>query len=179
MTRTEFEARLPEVRQQMMRWARAKVRGGDVEDFVQEALLRVLGTLDRIEADDAVHWSIGILRNVMRHTWRDAGRASFVPLVHEETGDAVDIPVEAAQETWCEAQEALRVIASLPADRQSLFVDVRRARELPGGGCRGAGSSARHGEEPRVPHLGRRARSGGRASPAQALGHLSLCCGAG
>lgn len=124
MTRTEFEARLPEVRQQMMRWARAKVRGGDVEDFVQEALLRVLGTLDRIEADDAVHWSIGILRNVMRHTWRDAGRASFVPLVHEETGDAVDIPVEAVQETWCEVQEALRVIASLPADRQSLFVDV-------------------------------------------------------
>jgi len=124
MTRTEFEALLPEVRKAMMRWARARMRGDDVEDLVQEALLRVLGTLDKVEADDAVYWSIGILRNVMRHMWRDAGRASFVPLVHEETGDPVDIPVEAGQETWCEAQEALRVIASLPAERQSLFVEV-------------------------------------------------------
>jgi RNA polymerase sigma-70 factor (ECF subfamily) len=117
----EFEARLPEVRQQMMRWARAKVRGGDVEDFVQEALLRVLGTLEKVSADDAVPWSIGILRNVMRQWFRTVGRE--VSLVNDE-GEAIDVPVEGGQETWCEAQEALRVIATLPAERQALFVDV-------------------------------------------------------
>jgi RNA polymerase sigma-70 factor (ECF subfamily) len=122
MTRTEFEARLPEVRKEMMRWARVRMRGGDVEDFVQEALLRVLGTLDRIEADDAVHWSIGILRNVMREWFKRPG-AREVSLVNEE-GEAFDIPVESGQEAWCEAQEVLRVIASLPAERQSLFVEV-------------------------------------------------------
>jgi RNA polymerase sigma-70 factor (ECF subfamily) len=116
MTRTEFEAQLPEVRKQMMGWA-------DVEDLVQEALLRVLGTLDRIEADDAAPWAFGILRNVMRSEWTRRGRLREVSLVNDG-GEAFDLPVEAGQETWCEAQEALRVIASLPAERQSLFIEV-------------------------------------------------------
>jgi RNA polymerase sigma-70 factor (ECF subfamily) len=123
MTRTEFEAQLPEVRKEMMRWARVRMRGGDVEDFVQEALLRVLGTLDRIEADDVVHWSIGILRNVMRSEWTRRRGAREVSLVNEE-GEAFDVPVAAGQEVWCEAQEALRVIAALPAERQALFIEV-------------------------------------------------------
>jgi RNA polymerase sigma-70 factor (ECF subfamily) len=123
MTRTEFEARLPELRKQMMGWARALVRGGDVEDLVQEALLRVLGTLDRIEADDAAPWAFGILRNVMRSEWTRRRGAREVSLVNDE-GEAFDVPVEAGQETWCEAQAALRVIAALPAERQSLFVEV-------------------------------------------------------
>jgi RNA polymerase sigma-70 factor (ECF subfamily) len=123
MTRTEFEARLPELRKQMMGWARALVRGGDAEDLVQEALLRVLGTLDRIEADDAAPWAFGILRNVMRSEWTRRGRAREVSLVNDE-GEAFDVPVEAGQEVWCEAQEALRVIAALPAERQSLFIEV-------------------------------------------------------
>lgn len=123
MTRTEFEAQLPEVRKQMMGWARACVRGGDVEDLVQEALLRVLGTLDRIDGDDAAPWAFGVLRNVVREAWSRQRRSRLVSLVNEE-GEAFDVPVEATQETWCEAQAALRVIASLPAERQSLFIEV-------------------------------------------------------
>jgi RNA polymerase sigma-70 factor (ECF subfamily) len=123
MTRTEFEARLPELRKQMMGWARAKVRGSDAEDLVQEALLRVLGTLDRIDGDDAAPWAFGILRNVMRSEWTRRGRAREVFLVNDE-GEAFDVPVAAGQEIWCEAQEALRAIASLPAERQVLFVEV-------------------------------------------------------
>src|SRR3546814_95322 len=123
MTRTEFEAQLPEVRKQMMGWARACMRSDDVEDFVQEALLRVLGTLDRIETDDAAPWAFGILRNVMRSEWTQRRGAREVSLVNDE-GEAFDVPVAAGQETWCEAQEALRVIASLPAERQALFVEV-------------------------------------------------------
>jgi RNA polymerase sigma-70 factor (ECF subfamily) len=99
------------------------VRGGDAEDLVQEALLRVLGTLDRIEADDAAPWAFGILRNVMRSEWTRRGRAREVFLVNDE-GEAFDVPVAAGQEIWCEAQEALRAIASLPAERQVLFVEV-------------------------------------------------------
>jgi RNA polymerase sigma-70 factor (ECF subfamily) len=99
------------------------VRGGDVEDLVQEALLRVLGTLDKIDGDDAAPWAFGILRNVMRSEWTRRARAREVSLVNDE-GEAFDIPVAAGQETWCEAQEALRAIASLPAERQSLFIEV-------------------------------------------------------
>jgi RNA polymerase sigma-70 factor (ECF subfamily) len=123
MTRTEFEAQLPEVRKQMMGWARARMRRGDVEDLVQEALLRVLGTLDRIDGDDAAPWAFGILRNVMRSEWTQRGRAREVSLVSDE-GEAFDIPVDATQEVWCEAQAALRAIASLPIERQALFVEV-------------------------------------------------------
>jgi len=125
MTRTEFEAQLPGVRQQMLGWARAKMRGDGAaaDDMVQEALLRVFETLDKVEGGNVAPWAFGILRNVMRSHWTRGSSSREVPLVNDE-GEALDLPVEAGQETWCEAQEALRAIAALPAERQALFIEV-------------------------------------------------------
>jgi len=123
MTRTELEAQLPELRKRLLGRAWAKLRGADAEDAVQEALCRICRGAERIEADQLVPWSFGVLRHVMCRMWRDAERAGLVSLVNEE-GEAFDVPVEAGQEVWCEAQEALRAIAALPAERQALFIEV-------------------------------------------------------
>jgi len=125
MTRTEFEERLPVVRQQMLGWARAKMRGDGAaaEDMVQAALLRVFQTLDKVEGGNVAPWAFGALRNVMRSDWTKRRGSREVSLVNEE-GEAYDLPVEVGQEVWCEVQEALRVIAALPAERQALFVEV-------------------------------------------------------
>lgn len=124
MTRTELETQLPELRKRLLARARAKLGGADAEDVVQEALYQICRGAERVEADKLVPWSFGVLRHVICYRWRRAGRASFVPLVDAETGEDLDFAVNATQETWCEAQEALRLIASLPAERQALFIEV-------------------------------------------------------
>jgi DNA-directed RNA polymerase specialized sigma24 family protein len=124
MTRTELQAQQPELRRRLLGRARAKLRGADAEDVVQEALYQICRGAERVDADKLVPWSFGVLRHVICSLWREAGRASFVPLVDEATGEDLDVAVDATQETWCEVQEALRLIASLPAERQSLFVEV-------------------------------------------------------
>lgn len=124
MTRTELEAQLPELRKRLLGRARTKLRGPGAEDAVQEALYQVCRGAAAIAAEELVPWSFGVLRNVLRHTWRDARRASFVSLVNEATGEDIDIEMKAGQEAWHELQGALRVVAALPADRQALFVDV-------------------------------------------------------
>jgi RNA polymerase sigma-70 factor (ECF subfamily) len=124
MTRTELQAQLPELRQRLLGRARAKLRGADAEDVVQEALYQICRGAERVDADKLVPWSFGVLRHVICSLWREAGRASFMPLVDEVTGEDLDVPVDATQETWCEVQEALRLIASLPVERPSLFIEV-------------------------------------------------------
>lgn len=115
---------MPELRKRLLGRARAKLRGEGAEDVVQDALYQICRGAEAIAAEELVPWSFGVLRNVLRHVWRDAGRASFVSLVNEATGEDVDIEVKAGQEAWHELQGALRVIAALHADRQALFVDV-------------------------------------------------------
>ncbi len=124
MTQDDLVALLPGLRQQLTRYARSRHPEGLVEDTVQETLLHLHRTSERIEADDAVAWAIGIFRNVVRRAGRDGRRHDHLPLHNPETGEAIEIPVPAGQETSLLARRALALVAALPEERRRLYLDV-------------------------------------------------------
>jgi RNA polymerase sigma-70 factor (ECF subfamily) len=124
MTQDDLIALLPGLRQQLTRYARSRHPESIVEDAVQETLLHLHRTSERIEADDAVAWAIGIFRNVVRRAGRDGRRHDHLPLHNPETGEAIEIPVPAGQETGLLARRALALVAALPEERRRLYLDV-------------------------------------------------------
>ncbi len=124
MTPQQLIPHLPRLRDDLLRVSRRRIGPDHAEDAVQEALINITTCADRIPDDALRPWAFGVLRNVERTLYRRQRRRPECPLVSETTGEPLEIPVPASQETEIDAAHVLRLFAGVPAERRDLVVDI-------------------------------------------------------
>lgn len=124
MNQQDLERQLPELRQHFLRSLRRRLPPDVADDLVQDLLLALWQKSSTIQGNKAASYGGGILRNILRHHWRDFARRSVCTSLEDEDGRPLEIAVVAAQESEMLVSLLDEVLATSPADRRSLFVDV-------------------------------------------------------